>query len=84
MFGEIHQSTADDMHQATIGVMAHEFGHTINWPDLYDTDGSSNGGVGTWSLMAAGELEFNVTTCRGFTRACGCLAQVVPGLADPD
>ena len=54
MFGEIHQSTAGDGHQATIGIMAHEFGHTINWPDLYDTDGSSNGGVGNWSLMAAG------------------------------
>jgi M6 family metalloprotease-like protein len=54
MFGEIHQSTPSDGHQATIGVMAHEFGHTINWPDLYDTDGSSNGGVGSWSLMASG------------------------------
>ena len=54
MFGEIHRSNAGDQHQATIGVMAHEFGHTINWPDLYDIDGSSNGGVGTWSLMAAG------------------------------
>jgi M6 family metalloprotease-like protein len=55
MFGEVHRSTPDDMHQATIGGIAHEFGHTINWPDLYDTDGSSNGGVGTWSLMAAGD-----------------------------
>ena len=54
MFGEIHRNTVDDMHQATIGVMAHEFGHTINWPDLYDTDGSSEGGVGGWSLMACG------------------------------
>ncbi len=21
-----------------MGIMAHEFGHDINWPDLYDTD----------------------------------------------
>ncbi len=32
-FGERHGT-----HQATIGIMAHEFGHVINWPDLYDTD----------------------------------------------
>ena len=25
-------------HKATIGIMSHEFGHDINWPDLYDTD----------------------------------------------
>ena len=47
-FGEVHTD-----HQATIGVMAHEFGHTLNWPDLYDIDGSSYG-VGDWSLMGTG------------------------------
>jgi M6 family metalloprotease-like protein len=54
MFGEMHRSNAVDEHQATIGVMAHEFGHTINWPDLYDIDGTSEGGVGSWSLMSFG------------------------------
>ena len=33
--------------------MAHEFGHDINWPDLYDTDQSGEG-VGEWSLMGSG------------------------------
>jgi len=54
-FGESHcmASNAAAKHQATIGIMAHEFGHDLGWPDLYDTDSSSEG-VGDWSLMASG------------------------------
>ncbi|MGQ9583277.1 MAG: M6 family metalloprotease domain-containing protein [Thermoplasmatota archaeon] len=37
-----------------MGVFAHEFGHDIGLPDLYDTDYSSDGGVGAWDLMASG------------------------------
>lgn len=37
----------------TMGVFAHEYGHALGLPDLYDTDYSSKG-VGIWSLMAAG------------------------------
>ncbi len=48
MFGEIH-----DDHPATIGVIVHELGHDLNWPDLYDVDGSS-AGIGEWSIMASG------------------------------
>ncbi len=50
--GEIH-GTGSDQHAATLGVLAHEFGHLLNWPDLYDPDGSTEG-VGRWSIMGAG------------------------------
>ena len=39
--------------QITIGVFAHEFGHALGLPDLYDTTYNSYG-VGDWSLMASG------------------------------
>jgi M6 family metalloprotease-like protein len=50
-FGEWHGD-----HMATIGIMAHELGHDLYLPDLYDTnsaDGTSEG-VGNWSAMGGG------------------------------
>ncbi len=53
-FGEFHCDASNAPgHMATIGIMAHEIGHDLGWPDLYDTDFSSEG-VGEWSLMGAG------------------------------
>ena len=41
-----------------IGVFAHEFGHALGVPDLYDTDYSSPG-VGNWCLMSGGSWGGN-------------------------
>lgn len=43
-----------------IGVVCHELGHFFGLPDLYDTDGSSEG-IGNWCLMAAGAWGFSGT-----------------------
>ncbi len=42
----------------TIGLFAHEFGHSLGIPDLYDTDvGTSQSGVSSWSVMANQNLS---------------------------
>lgn len=60
-FGERHETNPADPanctggtgNMATIGIMAHELGHDIDWPDFYDTDYTSSG-IGYWSIMASG------------------------------
>ena len=69
-FGEIHGATAAcnpnntasiKDHIATIGIMAHELGHLIlKLPDLYDTTNASQG-IGSFSLMAAGNWASKTT-----------------------
>jgi len=53
----IQPELAPDGGQSTVGVFAHEFGHALGLPDLYDTDealGKLSRGVGDWSLMSSG------------------------------
>ena len=42
----------------TVGVMAHEFGHSFNLPDLYDLSfegpADDSAGIGRWGLMGWG------------------------------
>ncbi|MEO7156384.1 MAG: immune inhibitor A domain-containing protein, partial [Vicinamibacterales bacterium] len=37
-----------------VGVFAHEFGHDLGLPDLYDTVGATDNGTGFWTLMSSG------------------------------
>jgi immune inhibitor A len=55
-----------------LGVFAHEYGHDLGLPDLYDTAGGDNG-VGFWSLMASGSWLSHGTEDIGST----------PGYMDP-
>lgn len=47
---------------SSIGIFAHEYGHALGLPDLYDTDDSSEG-VGNWCLMGGG--NWNRTNTSG-------------------
>jgi len=40
-----------------IGVACHEFSHCLGLPDLYDTQGQANYGMGYWSVMSAGNYN---------------------------
>jgi len=48
-----------------IGVICHEFGHSLGAPDYYDTDYGTGGqyeGTGTWDLQASGSWNDNGRT----------------------
>jgi M6 family metalloprotease-like protein len=53
LFGERHGVT--NSHDATIGIIAHELGHSaFHLPDLYNTANINSGGIGYFGLMGAG------------------------------
>jgi len=53
IFGERHRDSSSS-HDATVGIIAHELGHsTFSLPDLYDTN-SQYGGISYYGLMSNG------------------------------
>lgn len=67
--GEIHQTDAGDK-VASLGVFAHELGHSIfRLPDLYNRDPGIIGDIGGYSLMASGEwgMDYRTDTYYGET-----------------
>ncbi len=47
------QQTSGGDEEEIVGVVAHELGHVLGLPDLYDTEEDGEG-LGNWSLMAGG------------------------------
>ena len=66
-----------------LGVFAHEFGHDLGLPDLYDTAGGDNG-TGFWTLMSGGswlnEGKDSIGTKPGYMGAVGEAAARLAGL----
>lgn len=66
-----------------IGVFAHEFGHVLGLPDLYDDDyggsGGQSDGIGAWGIMASGSWNGGGTSPAHFC----AWAKVVLGWVEP-
>ena len=53
------EESQDSWNFSPLGVYVHEFGHLLGLPDLYDTEGNTEGnvdsqGIGNWGLMGTG------------------------------
>jgi M6 family metalloprotease-like protein len=58
-------TSCDSTQIMAIGTAAHEFGHALGLPDLYDTGAlTSTEGIGRWGLMGSGNLSSPVSPAR--------------------
>jgi M6 family metalloprotease-like protein len=56
-------TSCDSTQIMPIGTAAHEFGHALGLPDLYDTDQVTEG-IGNWGLMGAGNFTSPLSPSR--------------------
>lgn len=54
VFNELHGSNDNGKTIDGIGTFAHEFGHCLGLPDMYDTGTNDNYGMGNWDVMCLG------------------------------
>ncbi|WDZ86360.1 immune inhibitor A domain-containing protein [Micromonospora cathayae] len=66
---------------AGVGVFAHEYGHDLGLPDLYDTSGNADSDVDFWDLMASGSHSGEVF--QALPTHMGLWDKWVLGWADP-
>ena len=64
-----------------VGVFAHEYGHDLGLPDLYDTGSGGDSDVDFWDLMASGSHTGPVF--QGIPTHMGLWDKFVLGWADP-
>ena len=50
-----------------IGTACHEFSHCLGLPDMYDTEGQINYGMGKWDIMNSGSYNDESRTPAGYT-----------------
>ena len=64
-----------------LGTLAHEYGHDLGLPDLYDTSGAENS-TGFWSLMAQGSLLSSESELAAHPADLGAWARLQLGWLD--
>ncbi len=73
----------DNTTMIQIGVFCHEFGHAFGLPDLYDTDGGSQG-IGHWGLMGSGSWNQPTSPAHMCVWSKSQLGWIIPTSVSPN